>query len=53
MKKLQRWVMLVGVTGSMMFGVNCTTQVRDALTVGVLEFITGTTTDTLGSIVTL
>jgi len=53
MKKLKRIVMLLGITVPMLFGMNCTTQLRDAVSSGVLDFVTGTTTDTLSAVVSL
>lgn len=51
MNKLKRVSMLLGITGSMLFGMSCTTQLRDAVTAGALDFVTGTTTDTLSAVV--
>ncbi len=49
MKKMKLWAMLVAMTGPTLFGMNCTTQMRDAVAGGVLDFISGTTADTLSA----
>jgi hypothetical protein len=51
MKKMKQCVMLIAMAGPTLFGMNCSTQVRDAAAAGVLDFITGSTTDILSAAV--
>lgn len=52
-KRMKRWVMSLAITGSTIFGVSCAGQFRDAAAAGVLDFVTGTTTDTLSAVISL
>lgn len=53
MKNMKRWAMLIAMTGPTLFGLNCTTQMRDAAAAGVLDFITGSTTDALAAAISM
>lgn len=52
MKKIKRWALLFAAMGSTVYGVSCSTAVRDAVQAGALDFVTGTTTDTLSGAIT-
>ena len=51
MKKTLRSLMLVAVAGSTLWGMNCTTSLRDAAIGGALDYVTGTTAELLSAYV--
>lgn len=48
-KRMKRWTMLVAITGPTLFGMSCTSQLRDALASGLFDFVAGSTTDQLSA----
>lgn len=44
MKRLRRWSLLTAFAGGTLFA-GCTTDFRDAMLAGILDYITDTTTD--------
>ncbi len=51
MKKLKVWLMVLCLGGGTMMGTSCTTDMRDAIISGAYDFLSGTTTDLLNSMI--
>jgi hypothetical protein len=45
MKKLTKFLLILSAAGPALFGMNCTTDLRDAALTGALDFVSGTITD--------
>ena len=51
MRTITKWLMILGVAGGTLMGTSCATDMRDAVVSGAYDFLSGTTTDFLNSIV--